>query len=377
MNKSSNKKEGNTSKRPILRRNIVLRRMLKENLLNFNTEWTDTKKMKLKKTKFNFIDLFAGAGGISCGFCMAGLRPILGVEINPVACETYRNNFPEAKMHCGDIKGLTNEEINKIIENQQVHIITGGFPCQGFSVAGYRDPDDKRNTLYKEVVRIVKSLKPWYIILENVANIVTMKNGEVYKTIIKDFESVGYPNMSVHILEAADYGIGQLRTRAIFIANRFGLKNPYPKPQLKPEDYTPIETVIGDLKNKKRDPSINHEWTKHSKEFIKRISKVKHGCSLYKTFVDAYKRQYKGLPSMTIKENHGAANIHYKLNRCLSAREMARLQSFPDSFIFSGSMKKAMWQIGNAVPPIMFKNIALAISSKLEKIEEKFAKNTF
>jgi DNA (cytosine-5)-methyltransferase 1 len=177
--------------------------------------------------------------------------------------------------------------------------------------------------------------------------------------------------MSVHILEAADYGVAQLRPRTIFIANRFGLKNPYPKPQLKPEEYAPIEAAIDDLKNKAPDPAINHEWTKHKKDFVERIKQVKPGCSLYEKFYDAYKRQYKGVPSMTIKENHGGTHIHYELDRCISAREMARLQSFPDSFIFEGTMKKAMWQIGNAVAPVMFKNIALGIIPQLESIKNK------
>lgn len=357
-------------KKPSIIRNGALKNMLKNSLLNINSEWVDSSKIKQPQNKFNCVDLFAGAGGISCGFEMAGLKSILGVEIDPIASDTYKNNFKESEHYCGDIKRLSDNDIKKLVGNKKVHIITGGFPCQGFSVAGFRDPDDKRNTLYKEVVRIVKLLNPWFVILENVPGVVTMKEGEVYKTIIKDFESIGYPNMSVHILEAADYGVAQFRPRTIFIANRFGLKNPYPKPILKPEQYNSIESAIEDLKDKERNPSINHEWTKHKKDFIERINKVKPGHSLYDRFVDAYKRQYKGIPAMTIKENHGGTHLHYELDRCISAREMARLQSFPDSFIFSGTMKKAMWQIGNAVPPIMFKNIGLAVIPKLREIEK-------
>ena len=358
-------------RKPNLIRNSKIKSDLRNSLLNLNSEWIDTTTIKPnKELKFNSVDLFAGAGGISCGFDMAGINSALGIEIDPVASETYKKNFPNAQQYCGDIKELSEKKVKEMLGNQEIHIVTGGFPCQGFSVAGFRDPDDKRNVLYKEVVRVVKELQPWFVILENVPGVVTMKKGEVYRTIIKDFERIGYPNMSVHILEAADYGVGQLRTRAIFIANRFGLKNPYPIPQLKPEQYTPIEKAIGDLKDKKPDPLINHEWTKHSKEFEERIKKVKPGGSLYEHFVDAYKRQYKGVPSMTIKENHGGTHIHYELDRCISAREMARLQSFPDDFIFSGTMKKAMWQIGNAVPPIMFKNIALGVLPKLKEIEK-------
>lgn len=368
MSKKDDDKE-EKSKKPSIIRNGALKSMLKNSLLNINAKWVDTKYLNKSDFRFNSIDLFCGAGGISCGFDMAGLKSILGIEIDPIASETYKKNFPEAHLINEDITRLSEKETKKTVGNNTVHVLTGGFPCQGFSVAGFRDPDDKRNVLYKEVVRMVKELKPWFVILENVPGVVTMKSGKVYKKIIEDFESIGYPNMSVHILEAADYGIAQFRPRAIFIANRFGLKNPYPRPHLKPEDYIPIEKAIDDLKNRARDASINHEWTKHKPNFVERIKKVKPGHSLYDRFIDAYKRQYKGVPSMTIKENHGGTHIHYELDRCISAREMARLQSFPDSFIFSGTMKKAMWQIGNAVPPVMFKNIALAVIPKLEEIE--------
>jgi len=300
---------------------------------------------------------------------MAGLNSLMGVEIVPVASETYKNNFPNSITYNGDVRELTHEKLRELIGGNPVHVFTGGFPCQGFSVAGFRDPDDQRNILYKEVVRLVKEFKPWFVVLENVSGVVTMMGGKVYKRIVKDFKEIGYPNMSVHILEAAEYGVPQLRTRTIFIANRFGLKNPYPKPELKPEEFVPIEDAIGDLENHPRDPSINHEWTAHSKQMIERIKKIQPGKSLYDKFIDAYKRQYKGYPSMTIKENHGGTHVHHKLHRCISAREMARLQTFPDSFIFSGTMKQAMWQIGNAVPPKLFEKIVLGIIPKLEEIE--------
>lgn len=358
-------------KKPLLNRNGYLKNMLKDSLININAEWIDASELKQSKSEYNCVDLFSGAGGISCGFDMAGIRSILGVEIDPIASQTYKRNFPSAIQYNEDIREISAERISDILSGQTVHVLTGGFPCQGFSIAGFRDPDDKRNVLYKEVVRMVKVLRPWFVVLENVPGVVTMRDGKVYQTIIDDFESIGYPNMSVQILEAADYGVAQLRPRAVFIANRFGLKNPFPKPQFKPGQYLPIESAIDDLKNLEPDPSINHEWTRHSKKMEGRIAKIKPGHSLYERFVDAYKRQYPGVPAMTIKENHGGTHIHPELNRCISAREMARLQSFPDSFIFEGTMKKAMWQIGNAVPPLMFKNIGLALLLKLEEIKNK------
>jgi DNA (cytosine-5)-methyltransferase 1 len=152
----------------------------------------------------------------------------------------------------------------------------------------------------------------------------------------------------------------------VFIGNRIGADNPYPKSLRTKETYTPIEDALEDLKDLPPDPSINHEWTRHSKKMEERISKIPPGGSLYETFSDAYKRQYRGVPSMTAKENHGGTHVHYEKNRVLSARELARLQCFPDDFIFSGTMKRAYWQIGNAVPVIMAQNIALAIKPELD-----------
>ena len=193
-----------------------------------------------------------------------------------------------------------------------------------------------------------------------------MQKGEVYKEILKQFADIGYPNMSVRILEAATFGTPQLRTRAIFIGNKLNRTNLYPLPQFDRSKYKTIESAIDDLKDLIPDPSINHEWTKHSKNFENRISQVPPGGSLYESFRDAYKRQYKGVPSMTVKENHGGTHIHYEKNRVLSARELARLQTFPDTFIFAGTMKRAYWQIGNAVPCLLAKNLAHAIGNMLK-----------
>ena len=336
-------------------------------LLNSNWTEIDTKKVSSKKTEINYIDLFAGAGGLSQGFKQAGFNKVMSVEIDNDASNTIRKNFPESHHFEGKIEDLSDNEIEKIVAGRTIHVVCGGPPCQGFSVAGLRNPHDPRNQLFKEFVRVVNVVKPWFVVLENVPGILTMQNGDVYREIIRQFGLAGY-KMSVRILEAATFGAPQLRTRAVFIGNRFDLKNPYPKEQYNKETYKSIESAIDDLKDHPRDASINHEWTAHSKKFEERISKVPPGGSLYETFRDAYKRQYKGVPSMTAKENHGGTHIHYEKNRVLSARELARLQTFPDDFIFEGTMKRAYWQIGNAVPCIMAKNIALAIKTDIEEL---------
>jgi DNA (cytosine-5)-methyltransferase 1 len=318
---------------------------------------------------YNFIDLFCGAGGITQGLTQAGLQPVASVEINPIASATHKRNFPKSYHFCGDIQDFQTEQWLTQINSPEIHLIAGGPPCQGFSVAGKRDPNDPRNRLFIEFIRVVSEVKPWYVVMENVPGILTMQKGQVKETIFEAFEAIGYSNISVAILESAAYGIPQIRPRAIFIANRFGLPNPYPKPQLLPEEYRTIESAISDLPSYTPIPEINHEWTRHSSEYMNRIAQVPAGGSLYKTYVDAFKRQYPGKPSMTIKENHGGTHIHPHLNRVISAREMARLQTFPDTFIFEGTMKKAMWQIGNAVPPRLVECIGYALIPYLEKVD--------
>lgn len=317
---------------------------------------------------YTFVDLFCGAGGMTQGFVQAGFQPLASVEMTPIASATHQKNFPRCQHFCGDIATFDSQKCLEKIGSLEVHLVVGGPPCQGFSVAGKRDPNDPRNHLFREFIRVVSEIKPWYIVMENVPGILTMKKGMIKQEIIDGFASIGYPHVSVAILESASYGAPQIRPRAIFIANRFGMSNPYPKPQLSIAEYQPIESAISDLPEWEPIPEINHEWTRHSSEYMERIAKVPPGGSLYETYLDAFKRQYPGKPSMTVKENHGGTHIHPYLNRVISAREMARLQTFPDSFIFEGSMKKAMWQIGNAVPPRLAECIGYALIPYLNTI---------
>jgi DNA (cytosine-5)-methyltransferase 1 len=336
-----------------------------DKVTNNNWEAVDTTLISTDPSDISFMDIFSGAGGISVGARMAGLNKIMSVEIDKDASATIRLNFPESTHFETPIQNITEEDIKNTIGDKKISVIFGGPPCQGFSVAGLRNPDDPRNQLFKEYVRIVKIVQPDFVVIENVPGILTMEKGNVYREILQQFANIGYPNMSVRILEAATFGAPQLRTRAIFIGNKLGIKNPYPKEIFNKNTYFSIESAIEDLKEKPRFFAPNHEWTQHSAAFEARIAEIPPGGSLYETFRDAFKRQYKGVPSMTVKENHGGCHVHYELNRVLSAREMARLQTFPDDFIFTGSHKRAYWQIGNAVPCIMAKHIALAIRSCL------------
>lgn len=328
----------------------------------------DVESHSMPASDYRFVDLFCGAGGMTQGLLQAGFQPVASVEVNPIASATHIKNFPDCHHFCDDIKNLNSQQLLAEIGSPEVHVVAGGPPCQGFSVAGKRDPNDPRNRLFREFVRVVSEIGPWYVVMENVPGILTMQKGAVKQAICEAFQEIGYPHMSVAILESATYGIPQIRPRAIFIANRFGMQNPYPKSQLLPEQYKAIESAIDDLPEYTPIPEINHEWTRHSAEYMERLAKVPPGGSLYESYADAFKRQYPGKPSMTVKENHGGTHIHPYLNRVISAREMARLQTFPDSFIFEGSMKKAMWQIGNAVPPRLAECLGLALVPYLTDI---------
>lgn len=315
-----------------------------------------------------FADLFSGAGGISVGARQAGMRKVLSVEIDSDASHTIRRNFPDSRHLEMPIEKISETVLENAIGSNRVNVVFGGVPCEGFSVAGLRNPNDPRNQLFREFIRVVGHIRPDFVMMENVPGVLSIDQGRVKNEIINQFATIGYPAMSVRILEAAAFGVPQLRPRAIFIANRHGLPNPYPQEIFSRADYRSIESAIDDLKRLNRFEVPNHEWTRHSAGFEHRIASVPPGGSLYKTFRDAFKRQYKGVPSMAVKENHGGCHIHYELNRVLSAREMARLQTFPDDFVFSGRFKRVYWQVGNAVPCLMAYHIALAIRAQLKSL---------
>ncbi len=325
------------------------------------------------KSRMTFVDLFCGAGGLSKGLEMSGLEGICGLDWFNEACMTYERNFNHPFVN-GDIKDPKNKKlfydtVRKQLGNRHLNIVAGGFPCQGFSMAGNRIVDDPRNSLYKELIEIVVELQPDFVICENVKGLRTMLNGLVEKKIIEDFKKIGY-EMNATTLCAADYYTPQKRERVIFIGNRIGLKNCHPRPILSPKDYITTGQAIGDLVNHPIDPDFNHVPTVHREDMAKRIMETPEGQSLYKGYSDAWKKCPWDAPSCTIKENHGGVNLHPKLPRVLTAREMARLQSFPDNFIFEGKKNKQLIQIGNAVPPLLGKAIGLAVRISNNDLQE-------
>lgn len=333
---------------------------------NWNVNWVDISDYweNAVPSKMTFVDLFCGAGGLSKGLEMAGLEGICGLDFFKEACMTYERNFDHPFVN-GDIKFPENKQkfyeiVRGRLAGRHLDIVAGGFPCQGFSMAGNRIVDDPRNSLYLELIEIVKTLQPDFVVCENVKGLRSMLGGEVEKKILADFKAIGY-EMNVAVLCAADYYTPQKRERVIFIGNRIGVTNYHPKPILTPDRYVTTGEAIGDLMAHPCDPVFNHVPTTHCPDMAKRMAELEEGKSLYKGYSDAWKKCPWDEASCTIKENHGGVNIHPKLPRVLTAREMARLQSFPDDFIFMGPKNKQLVQIGNAVPPLLGKAIGLAV----------------
>lgn len=323
----------------------------------------------------NFIDLFSGAGGLSCGLTMAGFTPVGSVEIMPEAVATYKYNFVEHKgfnenVQTRDIREeAVKQELYDSVADKHVHLIVGGFPCQGFSMAGHRVVTDPRNSLYLEMLQIVKHIQPDFVVMENVEGLRSMLDGKVEAKIINDYKEAGY-DINVTVLNSADYGVPQIRKRVIFIGNRHGLKNYHPKPIYSPENYVTLGEGIKRFISIPENKQINHIFTRHSKKMMEQIAAVPEGQSLYGNYSDAWKKSPWNKPSCTVKENHGGVNIHPKLPRVLTPRELAALQSFPDDFIFQGSKKWQLVQIGNAVPALLGKAIGLAVMKGLAQLEE-------
>jgi DNA (cytosine-5)-methyltransferase 1 len=219
------------------------------------------------------------------------------------------------------------------------------------------------------MLEIVKQIQPDFILMENVEGLRSMLNGKVEAKIISDYKKIGY-DINVTVLNSADYYTPQIRNRVIFIGNRIGAKNYHPKPLLSYEEYITLGEAIKKYMNIPEDKKINHIFTKHTEEMKERISNVPEGQSLYGNYSDAWKKSPWNKPSCTVKENHGGVNIHPKLPRVLTPRELAALQSFPDDFIFKGSKKWQLVQIGNAVPPLLGKAVGIAIMKSLRMSEE-------
>ena len=362
----------------------------------------------MSKKEYNVLDLFCGAGGLSRGFIDAGFSVKLGVDFDDMALKTFANNHEGAIAMKLDLFDLNNvDKIKEFFEENDyaLDVLVGGPPCQGFSLAGPRQIDDSRNVLYRAMVKTARELHPKVVVLENVPGMIQLHGGLVKDKILKDFAELGYTMGEPHILYAPDYGIPQIRKRVVFVGLLHSkTEYTYPKPILKPEEYVTCEQAIGDLPalidivgekvqeypveaqsdyqkamRKDSDKIYNHEGTIHdpkTKKFIAMVPEGKNYKSLPPEYAGIYKyhealtRYHSKKPSPTINTGH-RSHFHYKWNRIPTVRESARLQSFADNFIFYGNKTQQYRQVGNAVPPLLGKAIAIEIKKWLDENEAK------
>lgn len=308
------------------------------------------------------------------GLELAGFEGICGLDWFREAGLTYARNFDhpfvDGDIKLPEVKERFYETVRNRLNGRKLTLVAGGFPCRGFSLSGNRIVDDPRNSLYLELIEIVKNLQPEFVLCENVKGLRSMLGGRVEAKILDDLKEIGY-EANATVLCAVDYRVPQKRERIIFIGNRIGAQNYWPKPLLTPENYITTGEAIADLMEREPDAAFNHLPTRRRPDMVERMAALKEGESLYKGYSDAWKKCPWEEASCTIKENHGGVNVHPKLPRVLTAREMARLQSFDDDFIFEGPKNKQLVQIGNAVPPLLGKAIGLAIRVSLGDVGKK------
>lgn len=374
----------------------------------------------MEHKKLNIIDLFAGCGGLSKGFKDSGFNTLFAIEKDDWASETYSYNNPDVKVITGDITKII--ELSSLTD-QRVNGIIGGPPCQGFSLSGNRDKNDPRNSLFMEFIRFVKYFKPDFFVMENVPGILSMKTKDglhVTDIIKEEFVNSGY-RLDIKVLNSADFGVPQVRKRVFFIGvpedNQIDIKELYPEPICSVENYVTIQDAISDLpilksgqgkqvqdyntdsnndyqilmrKNSKQ--VNNHIAMRHTARIIERFSHINQGQSLAdvpkehmqrergnpdvisgKVYSQNNMRPYWDKPSPTIAASFQGNFVHPIYDRNFTAREAARLQSFPDTYIFCGKRTTMSWeknlsqyqQIGNAVPPLLSFHIAKNIKKIL------------
>lgn len=343
----------------------------------------------------NVIDLFSGCGGLSYGFEQAGFNILLGIDNDATALKAFEKNHNNAKSICGDITKISYNDIKQIIGNSKIDIIIGGPPCQGMSLSGPRKFDDPRNRLYLSYIRLVSEIKPPAFVIENVPGLVSLFNGQIKDNIINCLTALGY-NVNYRILCASDYGVPQSRRRVIFVGlkeKKFDfdtiIKSEVVTCEMALSDLPPLVETLGTDTDKYATPPVNeyqrlmrikstevrnHIAANHSQKVKDIISLVPDGGN-YKdlpedlqntrNFHVAWTRFRSDKPAPTIDTGH-RHHFHYKYNRVPTVRECARLQSFPDDFIFQGNKTQQFRQVGNAVPPLMAKAIAEALLKYLE-----------
>ncbi len=342
------------------------------------------------------LDLFAGAGGLGLGLTWAGFRVQAANEYEPVFAATYALNHSETAVVAGDVLDPT-VRAALLAAAQGVDLVAGGPPCQGFSTVGKKDEDDPRNKLFYAFLEIVGALKPRAVLFENVSGFRRMYGGRAFQALYRGLEDLGYPALHCDILNAVEYGVPQSRQRTFVVAFRENAAFRFPAPthgepdklfRAKPpltldEALSDLPAVrSGESSDRYRSPPQNdyqafmrtgagetlteHDGPWHGERLLAVLAQVPPGGTILDVpenlrprscFANTYARLWADRPSTTITRNFGTPSssrcIHPRADRGLTTREGARLQSFPDSYQFTGTRIRKNLQIGNAVPPLL------------------------
>lgn len=378
------------------------------------------------------IDLFSGCGGLALGFKWAGFQTLLASDVDENCEKTYSYNFPNVPFIKDDLRSISTRKIKQVI-TEKVDVVIGGPPCQGFSLANKnrnKVKHDPRNELFYEFVRVVTDIQPKAFVMENVKGLLSMQKGQVIKLMKEEFENAGLGyQVEFKVLMASDYGVPQNRQRVIMIGIRkdLGLLPEFPHktyerpltvwqaisdlPQIKASEgveqmsyETQCQNTYQQFMRRKSEKVYNHIAMRHTKRLIDRFMVIKAGQSLAHVpqehaavkrgkptekskivFSQNNQRLHAHKPAPTIAASFQSNFIHPYLNRNFTAREGARLQSFPDDFIFQGMRTKMSWekglsqyqQIGNAVPPLLGYAIANKVMESFSKVNTKIDKQLY
>ena len=343
--------------------------------------------------KYKLLDLFCGAGGLSCGFERHNFEVVKAIDFAPHAINTYNYN---RKKKVGEVKDV--KKINQDYINSLGHIdgIIGGPPCQGFSTAGDRIIDDERNVLYREYFKILEMVKPKFFLIENVVGILTFGKGAIISDINSRAKKLGY-KVFMDTLSTNDYGIPQIRKRVIIIGIQEKLVSKefeFPKPN---NITVTVEDAIGDLPSLDRGEDntkynhkpkteyqkyirngcttlYNHMQSAHTDSVKKAIALVPEGGDMRdipeekrggRNYHALLRKMDRTKPSLCIDTGH-RTYFHYEELRVPSVREAARLQSFQDDYVFTGPKQEQYKQVGNAVPPMLAELLAQKIEEYLK-----------
>lgn len=340
--------------------------------------------------KYTLVDLFSGIGGFHNGFLDTDRFDLkLAVDFNKECALFHQVNFPELPFEQMDISKI-DKSFYKKRNISDVDVLIGGPPCQGFSTIGARASSnqekrlkyDIRNNLIGHFIEQVRILKPKYFLMENVRGLTTYKGGHFFTDVLEEFNSLKGYTVNYKILNAVDYGVPQSRQRTFVFGNRIGYDiNDFPAPDhfengVNGSKYKTVQYAIGDLVGKEYN-FPNHAPLVHGEINIQRYKLIPEGGrmpedklppELYrKNFGSTFKRLHREKPSLTMVPGHNAFPIHPILNRSLTVREAARIQTFSDDIIFVGNRQAQCIQVGNAVPPLFAKKWANHILNILDE----------